>query len=138
MNRHTMLIQQSRRCECVDPTSENCNASCRRHSPTEPLCHLLAQSRIVNAVAPRNDERIEWRRLVDIQLWHYDESTFRQAPTGADTECQNTIARELATAAGWHSCSRKSLGRSSQLSGGHLLEYNQTDRFRSHGVSSPF
>ncbi|PYV62144.1 MAG: hypothetical protein DMG97_41160 [Acidobacteria bacterium] len=67
---------------------------------------------------------IEWWRVVDIRLRFYDDATFSHTRRGTDAKCQYLVTTALAAVAGWHPCSGKSLGWSSQLVGGHLLKYN--------------
>src|SRR6478672_2257946 len=115
MNGNLAAIQQSRRRQCVDAITKGCDAPGGRRSPTQPLCDLLAQSHILHATSTRNDESVEWRRVVHIQQRFYDDATFRQTPCGADAERQYLITTVFAIVAGWNPCLGKSFGRSGQL-----------------------
>jgi hypothetical protein len=86
----------------------------------------------VNPAAAGNNYRVEYRRVPDIQLGFYDNTTLRQAARGSDPERQYLITPEFAIVAGCSSCSKKSLAWSAQLVGSDPLEENQSNRLRLH------
>jgi hypothetical protein len=87
MSRYIALIEQSRRCKRINASTNGCDAPCARRAAAQPLYELPIQSPIVNAVTPRNDDSVEGRRVVDVQLRLYYDAALHYTPRSANPEC---------------------------------------------------
>jgi hypothetical protein len=132
MSGYMALIEQSGRCKRINASTNGCDAPCARRAATQPLCDLSIQSPIVNSATPRNDDSIEGRRVVNVQLRLYYEAALHYTPRSANSECYYLITSGFAIVAGQNPCSGKGLRRTGQLVSGHSIKYNQSDCFRNH------
>src|SRR5215471_14424730 len=132
MSGYTALIEQSGRCKRINASTNGCDAPCGRRAAAQPLCDLPIQSPIVNAATPRNDDSVERRRVVDIDLRFYYEAALHQTPRSANPDCCYPITSEFTIIAGQNPRPGKGLRRSGQLVTGHSIKYNQPDCFRNH------
>src|SRR5262249_6071834 len=105
MSGYMAVIAQSGRCKRINASPNGCDAPCARRAATQPLCDPPIQSPIVNSATPRNDDSVEGRRVVNIQLRLYYEAALHYTPRSANSECYYMITSGLVIIAVQYPCS---------------------------------
>ena len=129
-------VKQAGGGQSIDPCAQCCNASGSSSSLVEPFRNRFADLRCRNAIFAGNNERVEWRRALEVTLGFDQQSRLRLTRFGRDTYGEDLVAATLTCSiCGGKRRAGKSLRRPGQVRGRHLLQNHKANCLRAHEVA---